>query len=122
MSDHDQQTPAVFADYMDGKNARVLRVQASVMQAAGTAVLRIVLPGDNRQIDWLLSDLRTIPDQADRKAIVLGRVGDDTADHPARLVVSDPGLAKRLQGLCPDLKRRHKDPNVLKRLGILSVG
>jgi beta-barrel assembly-enhancing protease len=115
-------TDTVFADFMDGESARVLRVGVEVIQDADQTVLRIFPPGEVPPIDWPLSDLRTIPDQADKNAIVLACFGRDQGNQPARLMVSDPILAEHLRAACPDLQRRHKDPNVVKRLVKLSVG
>ncbi|MFT4716698.1 MAG: Zn-dependent protease with chaperone function [Paracoccaceae bacterium] len=108
----------VFANFMDGENARVQRVRVEIIDVQHPTVLRIFLPDDALVVDWVLSDLRSIPDQAERKSIVLGQAGD----HPARLMVSNPALAARLHALCPDLRRKHKDPNVAKRLVKLTVG
>lgn len=113
-----QTSAAVFADFMDGETARVQRVQLEIVAASDRKALKITLPGDGGDVDWPLDELRLIPDQADQKAVVLGRVGD----HPARVLVTDTHLAGQLSDLCPNLKRRHKDPNVLKRLAILSAG
>ncbi len=117
MTDQPPLTPS-FADYMDGETARVQRVQLEIIEHADRSVLRITLPDGGVPIDWPLADLRLIPDQADKKAAVLGQAGD----NPARVVVSDTDLAARLTAVCPNLKRRHKDPNVLKRLAVLSAG
>ncbi len=116
MSDQRQFGNQVFADFMDGNTGRVQRVQVSVEQGLG--VLRIIGPDAGNITDWPLGDLRIIPDQAERGSVVLGRAGD----HPARLVIPQSDLAGRLSQLCPDLRRRHKDPNVLKRLAILTTG
>ncbi|NOX72116.1 MAG: peptidase M48 Ste24p, partial [Alphaproteobacteria bacterium] len=116
MSDQLQSDIQIFADFMDGDTGRVKRVQVSIEQGIGA--LRIIGPDAGNVIDWPLGDLRVIPDQADRTSVVLGLTGD----HPARLVIPQSYLANRLAQLCPNLKRRHKDPNMLKRLAILSVG
>jgi Zn-dependent protease with chaperone function len=116
MTETPQSGIQVFADFMDGDSGRVKRVQVSIEQSFG--VLRIIGPDAGNITDWPLGDLRVIPDQADRTSIVLGITGD----HPARLVIPQSYLSNRLSQICPNLKRRHKDPNVLKRLVILATG
>lgn len=106
----------VFADYVDGETARVRRVKASVQPATQGFVVRIE-PSEGPAMDWPIDDVRRIPDQAARDSVVYGRAGD----HPARLIVKDAGLNAELAATCPDLKRVHKDPNLLKRLMILST-
>jgi Zn-dependent protease with chaperone function len=116
MNESPQSSIQVFADFMDGVSGRVKRVQVSIEQEID--VLRIFGPDAGNITDWPLGDLRVIPDQADKASIVLGITGD----HPARLVIPKSYLSNRLLQICPDLERRHKNPNVLKRLAVLSVG
>ena len=106
----------VFADYVDGETARVRRVKVSVQPASQGSVVRIE-PTEGALVDWPIDDVRRIPDQAAKDAVVYGLTGD----HPARLIVKDARLNAELSEACPDLKRRHKDPNLLKRLMILST-
>jgi beta-barrel assembly-enhancing protease len=106
----------VFADYVDGETARVRRVKVSVQPASQGSVVRIE-PTEGALVDWPIDDVRRIPDQAAKDAVVYGLTGD----HPARLIVKDARLNAELSAACPDLKRRHKDPNLLKRLMILSI-
>lgn len=110
-----------FADYMDGETARVQRASVTVMQDEYGEDLVLRLP-DGGEVTWPLTELRTIPDQAADGTIVLGLAGQDASEHPARIVIEDELFAKALRKTCPNLKRRHKDPNILKRLAMLSTG
>ncbi|MCB1366261.1 MAG: M48 family metallopeptidase [Rhodobacteraceae bacterium] len=105
----------LFGDFMDGDAARLQRVRISPDTRPGA--LQLHLPDGETVIDWPLSDLRLIPDQADHSVCVLGLDGD----HPARLIIADDALAARLRQLCPALTRRHRDPGIVKRLMILSA-
>lgn len=106
-----------FADYMDGQTGRVQRVRMATLNTPAGEVLRILLPDGETKVDWPLADIREIPDMADGKQLMLGLAGD----YPARLFIDDKDLAKELAPLFPDLKRRHKDPNVLRRLLMLGT-
>lgn len=108
----------VFADYMDGESARLHRVRIALDHGAGEGRLRLFLPERAQPLDWPLKDIRSIPDQADDSAVVLGRAGD----HPARLIVRDRDMAALLDRLCPDLKRRDPTPGLARRLVVLGVG
>ncbi len=104
----------VFADYVDGASARLHRARLEV----GPEILRINLPDGAEAVDWPLSRIRAIPDQADRALAVFGLAGD----HPARLLVAERKTARQLAALCPDLLRRDKTPNLMRRLLILAGG
>lgn len=106
-------TPPVFGDYMDGDTARIHRVRIVLT----TDALHLHLADAASPVVWPLDVLRRIPDQADRASVVLGRLGD----HPARVRIADPELARQLDARCPDLRRRHRDPAVLRRLAGLSA-
>lgn len=124
MSEHPNDTAddtPVFVDYLDGVTARVYRSKVTIVEEPKGGELRLELP-DGDWVSWSLPDIRAIPDQAERNGIVLGLTGQDSGDHPARIVIHDPKFAAVMHMICPDLKRRHKDPNVLKRLAKLSVG
>jgi len=102
--------PRIYADFADGESGAVRRVTVAIVD---NDRLRIGLP-EADPVDWPLVDLRSIPDQADRKSVVLGLAGD----HPARLVVRDAKFARHLDELSPDLKRPNKTPNLARKLTI----
>jgi len=108
----------IFADYMDGETARLIRVSLSVEGDAASGSLWLEPPDGAAIIRWPLGDLRRVPDQAETSSIVLGRKGD----HPARLRINDPDLVTYLSSICPDLLRRDKAPNLWRKLAILSGG
>jgi len=116
MNDQPQQSNAVFADFVDGEHAAVQRVQVSLVYQNGE-MLRIQRADNKPAIDWNLADIRSIPDQAGQTAVVLGLDGD----FPARVIVTDAVLARQLDLACPDLRRRHKAPDVMRRLAILTA-
>ncbi len=108
-----------FADFMDGRTARLHRVEVTPRHDGGRDVIRIALPDGSAHIDWPLQDLRQLPDQADKSAVILGRAGDkDTA----RLILRETAVVRQLQQICPHIKRIEKTPNLWRRLGILSLG
>ena len=109
--------PPIFADYMNGANAQVQRVQVFVISEQGRHALRI-LPPESAAIDWPLPELRSLPDQADKVSVVLTLAGD----HEARLVIHDRDFARQIDLLSPDLKRRNKTPHLARRLTILTAG
>jgi len=86
-----------FADYLDGQSATVKRVEVIVESS------ELVLAGqDATPIRWRLSNIRSLPDQADPYSIVLTYSGDPLA----RLIVDDRALRKQLQLRCPNLNKR----------------
>ncbi|MFQ5437710.1 MAG: M48 family metallopeptidase [Paracoccaceae bacterium] len=105
----------VFADYMDGLDARLWRVSLEFQGQGHSGTLRISRADDKEIIIWPLRDVRLIPDQAARDSLIIGRAGDD----PARIKIKDWNLRKHLVRICPDLQRRHRDPEILKRLAKL---
>ena len=115
----DQPLDTIFADFVDGHTARVLRVKVNLTFADRHGALTIELPDGETTLRWEIESLRALPDQADNTAIVLGRAGDL---ETARLIIRDIPLAERLKQLCPHIKRVNKTPNLWRRLGILSVG
>lgn len=119
MNPRDYRDISVFGDFVDGNSARLHRVQVTVVEIQGKAVVRIALPDGENEFLWLLSSLRAIPDQAERGEIVLGQAGDaDTA----RLIIRDRSVAKQFQAVCPDLNRVNKTPNLWRRLTLLTSG
>jgi Zn-dependent protease with chaperone function len=103
----------VFADFADGETAMLHRVRIEVTAGA----VELHLPDGGAPVIWPLGEVRRLPDQAGKDGLVLGLEGD----QPARLMIADKELATRLAAACPDLERRHRDPDILRRLAILSV-
>lgn len=105
----------IFADYMDGARARLIRVSLRVDGEAATGALWLELPDGKPPVRWALSELRRVPDQADRASVVLGRKGDD----PARLKLSDRDMALYLSSICPDISRADSTPSRWRKLVVL---
>ncbi|NOX41374.1 MAG: M48 family metallopeptidase [Alphaproteobacteria bacterium] len=106
----------IFADYMDGESARLIRVSLRVEGKAATGALWLELPDGKTPVRWALGELRRVPDQAEANSIMLRRAGDD----PARLKVSDHDMATYLASICPNISRRDKTPSLWRRLTILT--
>jgi len=97
MSAAPQNTLSGFGNYFDGTRARVQRVAVTVFPD------RVQFqPAEGRPLNWLATELRTVPDQADRDTIVLSKAGD----RLARLVIADEGIAGALRANAPQLSRR----------------
>jgi len=118
MSDVSKPLQPVFADYVDGETAQTHRVSVTIAGKAPGGALKLELPEQNGAVEWLLGDLRLIPDQAAPGIAVIGLTGD----HPARLYVYDPSTAGYLLANCPRLKRPDKTPNLGRRLSTLVTG
>ena len=89
----------VFCDLADGRSAALARVSVRVDATAGT----LVVTGPNGEaLNWPLSSLRTVPDQANDAQLVL-----TTTDRAlARLTVSDPGLIQTIRARASLLKEK----------------
>ncbi|MBV7408486.1 M48 family metallopeptidase [Maritimibacter sp. DP1N21-5] len=102
----------VFADYVDGMTASVLRM--SIWSKPGAILLRFP-NGD--ELTWPLDDLRELPDQADAKGIVV-KPGHDSLE---RLIVQDPGIAIHIRENAKHLRLRPPVTN-LPRIGAWASG
>ncbi|MBT8413011.1 MAG: hypothetical protein KJO30_01670, partial [Boseongicola sp.] len=80
-----EEPPQVFCDLLDGRSAAIRRVSVRVDESTETLVL--ALP-EGETLNWPLSSLRTVPDQADETRIVV----TTTTRALARLEVADKGL------------------------------
>jgi Zn-dependent protease with chaperone function len=92
---------AVFADYVDGEDARFHRVALHLMPVTDPTTLRLTLP-DGHEEHWPLERLRRLRDQAAQNELVLSLDGQ----HLARLRVQGAAIIKELEGLAPSLNRR----------------
>ncbi|GKY88526.1 M48 family metallopeptidase [Sinisalibacter aestuarii] len=101
-------TYSAFADFLDGETARVERVEVVLAPDR----LSIHRPGGGR-IDWLADELRALPDQADRRSLVLTRAGDQLA----RLVVTDEAIVALLRRNAGHLGKRPPVENKGRILG-----
>lgn len=86
-----------FADYTDGKSAKVERLG---LELERDALLLEDARGD--QMRWPLAGLRALPDQADRDGIVLFPEHDDLR----RLTLRQKEFADRIRAVAPHLNRR----------------
>ncbi|MCI2399694.1 M48 family metallopeptidase [Aliiroseovarius subalbicans] len=93
----DAQEQHLFAQFVNGRDARWQRVELHVTPTA----LRITRP-DGARIEWPFDSLRRAPDQAGRDGIVLSQAGDKLA----RLVLKGKGPAEQIAGLAPNLTQR----------------
>ena len=99
---------AAFADFLGGERAVVERVEIVLAPDR----LTIHRP-DGKSLHWLAADLRELPDQADRTALVLTHPGDPLA----RLMVADEEIVARLRANAPALHRRPPLENKRRILG-----
>ena len=99
--------------WLDGQTARSQRATLSVDEDTGQLVITTVIATHH----WPLSEIRRVPDQADRSVLILARTGGAVP----RLAVDDPETARILRARCPHLRRRPK-PRGLGRLGMWAVG
>ena len=111
-------TQPVFADFVDGENAKTHRVGVSIEGEPPRGFLKLTLPEDSNAVEWPLADIRLIPDQAAPNVAVIGLTGD----HPARLYVLDPAFVIYLRAYCPALRRPDRTPNLVRRLTTLVTG
>lgn len=95
-----------FADFADGISARLARVGVRLEPAAAPDRLHIGLP-DGQVLIWPIEDVRQLPDQADRKGLVLST--DD--NQVSRLFLEDEPLIKAVRGLARNLHRRKPAEN-----------
>ncbi|MCK8463881.1 M48 family metallopeptidase [Aliiroseovarius sp. S1339] len=102
---HTQDQPSGFADFVAGERAVLTRVSVRELPDG----LELMLP-DGQPLIWQWSDLRRLPDQADRDALVIGRSGDMVA----RLYLRDEGLRKDVQSRAPHLKKRDRTISLSK--------
>jgi hypothetical protein len=93
---------SVFADWFDGRQARVRRVELRIDAVAGAGTVLVLDPPEADEVLWPLAELRALRDQADGTVLVLGL----TSDPVARLVVADPEMQATLRRRAPGLHRR----------------
>jgi len=95
-------TPAfsAFADFFDGKSARVQRCAIAIREAPGGARLEIE-PPEHDTIAWPLARIRRLKDMADDRRLVLRSADDDLA----RLLVDDAEAIAILHARCKALDR-----------------
>ncbi|WP_300515992.1 M48 family metallopeptidase [Aliiroseovarius sp.] len=95
----------LFAWFVDGIDARWQRVEVELSAPTGGGRpdrLRLTLP-DGSRLDWPLSDLRALRDQAGAKqSIVLRQDGRD----PARLMLCGAEIVAHVRSVAPALDRR----------------
>lgn len=99
---------SVSCRYYVGASGRRLDVDVTL---EGSEWLRLVHPElPDGSVDWPLTDLRKLQDQARTDQIVLTLRADAALDsaliEPARLTVDDPDLISKIDALCPDLNKR----------------
>lgn len=99
---------SVSCRYYVGASGRRLDVDVAL---EGSEWLRLVHPElPDGSVDWPLTDLRKLQDQARTDQIVLTLRADAALDsaliEPARLTVDDPDLISKIDALCPDLNKR----------------
>lgn len=99
---------SVSCRYYVGASGRRLDVDVAL---EGSEWLRLVHPElPDGSVDWPLTDLRKLQDQARTDQIVLTLRADAALDSaliaPARLTVDDPDLISKIDALCPDLNKR----------------
>lgn len=82
-----QTIPEHFADLAAGANAGLTRVAVRPSSEG----LQLVFPNE-RSVIWMWRDLRQLPDQADRDAMVLSCISDPVA----RLYLRDVGVQKQV--------------------------
>jgi len=90
-----------YADFLDGEFATVQCVEVAIEEHADGPVLRLV-PPERPSTQWLLTEIRLVPDQADRSVLVLALKSDPVS----RLMVSDAETQRLLLARCPNLKKR----------------
>ncbi|NNL18812.1 MAG: M48 family metallopeptidase [Boseongicola sp.] len=91
--------PEGFADFFDGRLARVRRAAFEIDEAARVLIIR---PPDCPEEIWPLSELREIPDQAHDDQLVL-----TTAKRAlARFILTDPASVSVLRHRVPKLPTR----------------
>lgn len=102
---------AVFADFVDGRSARVQRVEVGL-----DADLRIAAPEAPAR-RWRLDDLRSPRDPAPGGGLVL----TSAAEPLSRLYLLDDDMVRRLRDRAPNL---HRPPAVrgLRRVGLWGAG
>ena len=91
----------VFADYVDGTSARLLRVAVRFEPANTPDRMLITLP-EGGDLVWPLRELRLLPDQADQTGLTL-----TYTDEPlARLFLKDAGLVEMVRTHAGNLNYR----------------
>lgn len=81
--------------YFDGETATAHPARLRIEESQGTLVIEY----SGRQVLWPLSDIRRLPDQAEKAELVLALAGDPVS----RLLTSEMRIAQR----CPNLGRRN---------------
>ncbi len=74
--------PEGYADFLDGRSAKIQRVKFEILEAADSLV---ITPPEAKAEIWRISELREVPDQADAKRLVL----TSTKRGLARLTLTD---------------------------------
>ena len=91
--------PEGFADFIDGRTARVQRVEFEINENASCLTIK---PPEAPVENWPLSELREIPDQADTSALVL----TSTQRALARLTITDEVTIAVVRRRAPKLSKR----------------
>ena len=91
--------PSGFADFVAGERAVLTRVSLHVV----TDGVELLLP-DGQPLVWRWADLRRLPDQAEKDALVIRRAGNMVA----RLYLRDRELRMQIQSRAPHLKKRDR--------------
>ncbi len=101
-----------FADYLDGEQALVQRVELEIVETVRGPEL-VIRPPEAPEVRWPLDDIRVVPDQAGKDVLML-RLADDPV---SRLLVSDEEARAIIRARCPNL---HQRPPVKKRARLLA--
>ena len=91
--------PSGFADFVAGERAVLTRVSVHVVPDG----VELLLP-DGQPLVWRWADLRRLPDQAEKDALVIRRAGNMVA----RLYLRDSELRMQIQSRAPHLKKRDR--------------
>jgi len=99
--------------YLDGQTAGLRPATLRVDETVGALV---ILTAGLAPVVWPLTEIRSLPDQADPDLMVLTRLGDPVA----RMIVEDAETMRLLRARCRDLRRRSR-PRGLGRLALWAV-
>lgn len=99
---------SVSCRYYDGVSGRSLDVDVTLENSGYLHLSHPQLPKGS--INWPLSDLRKLQDQARTDQIILTLRVDTAVDsaliYASRLTVDDPDLIRQIERLCPELLKR----------------
>lgn len=91
--------PEGFADFFDGRSARVQRVSFEIDDDAHAIVIR---PPESDTLRWPIDSLRAVPDQADKSRLIL----TSTDRALARLTLRDDEAIMLVRARAPKLKSK----------------